>query len=58
VQKYTLRLFFENKYGFQEYTIVGFSPTHAMTIGAHEAEHAGASHFNINLGEPDPVEVA
>ena len=58
MQRYTLRLFFERKLGFQEYGILGFSPTHAMTIAAYEAKHAGASHFNINLGEPDPVEEA
>jgi len=53
MQKYTLRLFFERKLGFQEIAIRGFSPTHALNIGAGEAKSAGASHFNINLGEPD-----
>lgn len=56
MQKYTLRLFFERQQGFQEYGILGFSPTHAMAIAAHEAKNAGASHFNINVGEPDSIE--
>lgn len=56
MQKYTLRLFFERKLGFQEIRIMGFSPTHAMAIAAGEAKRVGASHFNINAGEPEIAE--
>lgn len=60
MEQYTLRLFFESERGrvvpFQDSLIYGFSGTHAINVAASEARRLGASHFNINLGAPEPVE--